>query len=109
MSPTPFIAPFIGGAAGGSSVVEQEPVPVAAEHEWQGLAIFARTARQHFTVIERLLHAITEGMIVVFRLYYGNRNIGLMEQDVIGKLGLAALALVASGLDLAFGQRDFFQ
>ncbi len=58
-------------------------------------------------VFQRLLHPVAHGMVVVLGLDQGDGNIGLVIEDVIGALGLAARDQLAADDDAALGETDF--
>jgi hypothetical protein len=58
------------------------------------------------SVIERLVHAVADAVVIVFCLDDGDGNIGLVIEDVIGALGLATRHELSTDDDTALGERD---
>ncbi len=85
------------GAAGGGAVVLQEGVAVGAVGEGN---------IEDLGVVQRLLHAGADGVVVVLGLDDGERDVGLVEEDVVGLLGVAALHRLAANDDPALGEVD---
>ena len=82
--------PLVAGA-----VVFEEGVAVGAvgEGDVENLGVF-----------ERLLHAGADGVVVVLGLDDGDRDVGLVEEKVVGLLGFAALDRLAANDDAALGE-----
>ena len=80
------------------AVVEHEAVAVGGEHEGN----VERRRR-----IQRLLHAVADGVVVVLGLDDGDGDVGLVVEDVVGALGLAARDQLAADDDAALGEADF--
>ena len=59
-------------------------------------------------VPERLLHAIADAVVVVLGLDDGDGDVGLVIEDVVGQLGLAAGDHLAPDNDPSFGESDLF-
>ena len=57
-------------------------------------------------VLERLLHAVADGVVVVLGLDDGERDVRLVVEDVVGALGLAARDQLAADDDPALGEAD---
>ena len=81
--------------AGPGAVVEHEAGAVGREHERhvQGLG-----------VVERLLHAVAGGVGAVLGLDHGEREVGLVVEDVVGPLPLAAADQPAAHGDAPLGK-----
>jgi hypothetical protein len=62
---------------------------------------------QHLRVVEGLLHAGAEGVIIVLGLNQGNGNVGLVVEDVVGAFRLAARDQLATNDDSPFREADF--
>ncbi len=74
----------------------------------EGIAVGAVGERnvEDLGVFERLLHAGADGVVVVLGLDDGDRDVRLVEEDVVGLLGLAALDRLAANDDAALGEVD---
>ena len=74
----------------------------------EGVAVGAVGKRhvEDLGVFERLLHAGADGVVVVLGLDDGERDVRLVEEDVVGLLGLAALDGLAADDDAALGEVD---
>ena len=59
-------------------------------------------------VVERLLHAVADAVVVVLGLDQRERDVGLEIEDVVGALGLAARDQLAAHDDAALGEADLF-
>ena len=57
-------------------------------------------------VVERLLHAVADAVVVVLGLDERDRDVGLVVEDVVGALGLAARDQLAANDDAALGEAD---
>lgn len=57
-------------------------------------------------VIQRLLHPVAHGVVVVLRLDQGNRKV-LVIEDIISPLGLASRDQLATDDNAAFSEKDF--
>ena len=57
-------------------------------------------------ILESLLHAVADGVVVVFGLDEGDGDVRLVVEDVVGALGLAAGDQLAADDDPAFGEVD---
>ena len=88
----------VDGAAGHGAVVLQEGVAVGAVGERD---------IEHLGVLERLLHAVADGVVVVLGLDDGEREVRLVEQDVVGLLRLPASDRLAANDDAALGEVGF--
>ena len=84
-------------ALGPGAVVEDKAVAVGGEHK--------RDIEGH-GVVEGLLHAITDAVVVVLGLDDGDRDVGLVIKDVIGALGFAAGDELATDDDASLGKGD---
>ena len=84
-------------AALAGAVVEQEAVAVGGEDEGD---VEGRG------VLERLLHAVADGVVVVLGLDEGDGDVRLVVEDVVGALGLAAGDQLAADDDAALGEAD---
>ncbi len=82
---------------GARLVVEDEPVTVRREHERH-----IETLR----VIERLLHAGADGVLVVLRLDHSDRDVRLVEEQVVGASGFAASDEISPDDHLAVGEPE---
>ncbi len=80
-------------------VVEDEAVAVAAEGEGDV---------QHVGVFEGLLHPMTDRFVVVFGFDHGDREVGFVEEDVVGAFGFTATDQFAAHDDASGGELDFF-
>ena len=87
---------FLGGSAG--AVMEQEAVAVGGEYEGnvQGVG-----------VVEGLLHAVADGMVVVLGFDQCDGQVGLVVQHVVGPLALAPADQLAAHDDAALGEVNF--
>ena len=83
------------GLAG--AVVENEGVAVGTEDEGHV---------ERVGVVQRLLHAGADGVVVILRLQHRQRDAGLEIEEVIGALGVAASGKLAAHDDPAFGEGD---
>ena len=81
------------------AVMHQKTVAIRAEYERDV---------EHFRIMQSLLHAIAKVVFVVLGFDDGNRDIGLVVQNVIGALGLTARVQLAAHDDTPFGEGDFF-
>ena len=79
------------------AVVEQKAVAVGGEHERN---VECRG------VVERLLHAVADGVVVVLGFDERDGDVRLVIEDVVGALGLAAGDQLAADDDAAFGEAD---
>ena len=77
--------------------MEDEPVAVGGEDERDV---------EDLGVVQRLLHAVTDGVVVVLRLDDGDRDVGLVVEDVVSELGLPPSHHLAPDVDLPFGEVD---
>ena len=77
--------------------MEYEAIAVGREHKGN---------IQRDSVIQRLLHPVTNGKGVVLGLDDGNRNV-MVIQDVIGPLGLAPRDQLAPDDNPTLGEEDF--
>lgn len=59
-------------------------------------------------ILQRLLHAATDGMVVVFCLNEGNRNVRFIVEDIVSEIGFAAGDEFAPDNDSPFGEADLF-
>ena len=85
------------GPAGHRAVMLQEGVAVGAVHEGD---------IQHFGAIQRLLHAVADGVIIVLRLDEGQGDVGLVIEDVVGPAGDATPHRFTANHDPALGEID---
>lgn len=85
-------------AACGSTVMLIEAIAVAAEYSWYV---------QDGGVIQPLLYACHDRMLVVLGLNDGDRDIGFVVKDVIRPLALATGSEIALHIDTAIGKTDF--
>lgn len=78
--------------------------------EEKAVAIGAERKRyiERFGIIKRLLHAMADAVVIVFRLDNGNGLVGHVIKDVICALGLAARMELAADDDSAGREADFF-
>ena len=85
------------GAARAGAVVFEEGVAVGAvgEGHVEDLGVF-----------ERLLHAGADGVVVVLGFDDGDRDVRLVEEDVVGLLRFAAFDRLAANDDAALGEVD---
>jgi hypothetical protein len=60
-----------------------------------------------YGVVEGLLHAVANAVVVVLGLNDGDRDIGLVIKDVIGALRLPACDQFSADDDTPFGKSDF--
>jgi hypothetical protein len=60
-----------------------------------------------YGIIQGLLHAVADAVVVVLGLDDGNRNIGLVIEDVVGALGLPARDQFSADDNSPFGKSDF--
>ena len=58
-------------------------------------------------VIEGLLHAVADAVVIILGLDDGDRDVGLVIKDVIGALGLPAGHQLSADNDPPFGKSDF--
>ena len=63
---------------------------------------------QHLGVVQGLLHAITDGVIVILGLNDSNGDVGFAVKDVVGSFGPAPADQLASDDHSPLGQADFF-
>ena len=63
-----------------------------------------RTEYRESRVLERLLHAVADGVVVVLGLDDGDRDVRLVVENVVGALGLAAGDQLAADDDAALGE-----
>ena len=84
--------PLVAGA-----VVFEEGVAVGAEGERHV---------EDLGVVERLLHAGADGVVVVLGLDDGERDVRLVVEEVVGLLRFAALDRLAADDDPALGEVD---
>ena len=61
---------------------------------------------ERFGVVERLLHAVADAVVVVLGLDDREGNVGLVIEDVVGSLGFAACDQLAADDDAALGEAD---
>ena len=83
------------GAARAGAVVEHEAVAVRGEDEGDV---------ERLGVVEGLLHAVADAVVVVLGLDQRERDVGLVVEDVVGALGLAAGDQLAADDDAALGE-----
>ena len=57
-------------------------------------------------VVQRLLHAVADAVVVVLGLDQRERDVRLVVEDVVGALGLAAGDQLAADDDAALGEAD---
>ena len=86
-----------GGVLAGA-VVDQEGVAVAADGERHV---------ERLGIVQPLLHAVADGVVVVLGLDDGDRQVGGVVEDVVGALLLAARVQLATHDDAALGEGDF--
>ena len=79
------------------AVVENEAVAVGGEYEGDV---------ERFGVVERLLHAVADAVLVVLGLDDREGNVGLVVENVVGALGLATCDQLAADDDAALGETD---
>jgi hypothetical protein len=79
--------------------VEHEAVSVRGENERDV---------ESGSVVEALLHAVADAVRVVLGLDERQRNVGLVVEDVVGALGLAATDQFASNYDAPLRETDLF-
>ena len=81
------------------------PCPVVKD---EAVAVGGENKRnvERFGVVERLLHAVADGVVVVFGLDQGDGDVGLVIEDVIGALDLAAADQLAAHDDLPLGETE---
>ena len=60
-----------------------------------------------YGVIEGLLHAVADAVVVVLGLDDGDRDVGLVVEDVVGALRLPARDQFSADDDPPFGESDF--
>ena len=87
---------FLGGGAG--AVMEQEAVAVGGEYEGNV---------QRVGVVEGLLHAVADGMVVVLGFDQCDGQVGLVVEHVVGPLALAPADQLAAHDDAALGEVNF--
>ncbi len=87
------------GLVGVGGVVEDEAVAVAAEGEGDV---------EHFGVFKGLLHSLADRFVVVFGFDHGDRQVGFVEEDVVGAFGFTATDQFAAHDDASGGELDFF-
>ena len=80
------------------AVVNQEGVAVAAEDEGHV---------ERFAVVQPLLHAVADGVVVVLGLDQGDGQVGGVVEDVVGPFLLAPRVQLAAHDDAAPGEADF--
>jgi len=87
---------FAGDSAiGGGTVVLQEGVTIGAVGEGH---------IQYFGVLEGLLHAIADRVVVILGLDDGQRDVGFVEEQIVRLLRLPPLHGLAADDDAAFGE-----
>ena len=79
------------------AVVEHEAVAVGGKYEGDV---------QRLGIFERLLHAVADAVVVVFRLDHRDRDVRLIVENEVGLLGLAARDQLAANDDPALGEID---
>ena len=79
------------------AVVKDKPVAVGREN---------KRDIEGDSIVEGLLHAVADAVVVVLGLDDGDRNIGLVIKDVVGALGLAARYQFAADDDAPLGESD---
>ena len=84
-------------ALGAGAVVKNEAVAVGGKDEGDV---------QSLGIVESLLHAVADAVVVVFGLDDGDGDIGLVVEDVVGTLGLATGDKLAPDDDAALGESD---
>ena len=57
-------------------------------------------------VVESLLHAVADAVVVVLGLDQRDRDVGLVVEDVVGTLGFASGDQLAANDDAALGEAD---
>ena len=77
------------------AVVKYETVAIGGKHEGDV---------QRFGVVERLLHAVADAVRIVLGFDDREGDVGLVVQDVVGALGLAACDQLAADDDAALGE-----
>jgi hypothetical protein len=77
--------------------MKDKSVAVRRKHKWD---------IQGCRIVERLLYAVADAVVVVLCLDDGNRDIRLVIEDVIGALRLATGDKLAAHDDAAFGESD---
>ena len=77
--------------------MKDKAVAVGREHK--------RDIERH-GIVESLLHAVADAVVVVLGLDDGDGNIGLVIKDVIGALGFAAGNELSANDDAALGEID---
>jgi hypothetical protein len=87
------------GVVGVGGIVEEEAVAVAAEGEGDV---------QHVGVFEGLLHALADRFVVVFGFDDGDRQVGFVEEDVVGAFLFASADQFATHDHSSGGELDFF-
>ena len=87
---------FLGGGIG--TVMEEEAVAVGGEDEGD---------LQGVGVVEGLLHAVADGMVVVLGFDQCDGQVGLVVENVVGPLALAPADQLATHHDAALGEVDF--
>jgi len=78
--------------------VKDKPVAIGRKYEWN---------IEGYGIIQGLLHAVTDAVVVVLGLDHGDRDIGLVIKDVIGALRLPARDQFSADADAPFGKSDF--
>ena len=81
------------------AVVKDKAVAVGREHE--------RDVKGH-RIVEGLLHSGADAVVVVLRLDDGDRDIGLVIEDVVGALGFATRHKLPPDDDAPLGKVDLF-
>lgn len=85
------------GPGGNRAVVFQKGVAVGAVDKGN---------IKHFRAVQRLLHTVADAMIVVLRLDEGERDVGLVDEDIVGSSGNPTLYHFPANDDPAFGEVD---
>ena len=88
---------FLLGAESGA-VVKDKPVAVGGKNERN---------IEGYGIIEGLLHAVADAVVVVLGLDDGDRDVRLVIKDIIGALGLPAGDEFPADNDAPFSKSDF--
>ena len=83
----------------GNLVVEKKAIAVGTEHKGH---------LKHLSITQSLLHAIADGVGIVFGLDDGKGDIWLIEQHIISPLMLSAGVQLATNYDPPLGQWELF-
>src|ERR1019366_7639323 len=79
--------------------MENKAVTIGRKHKWNV---------EGHRIVEGLLHAVTNAVVVVLRLDDCDRDIGLVVKDVIGALGFATGDELPSDDDASLSESDLF-